>query len=45
MLPLLLAEGVLRILPVATGVIALPVNASDPVFRFTPDREYVWSTG
>ena len=44
LLALLLAEGICRILPVSTGVRALPVNASTPIFRFEPDREYVYST-
>jgi len=39
------AEILLRFLPVNTGLAALPVNAQSPVFRFTPDREFVWSKG
>ena len=40
---LLGAEMVLRFLPVATGLWALPVNASQPVFRFTPNRDFLFS--
>jgi hypothetical protein len=40
---LLLAEIVLRFLPVATGMWAMPVNAAHPVFHFTPDREFLFS--
>jgi hypothetical protein len=44
-IPLLIAEGVCRTLPVTSGARATPVNADNPVFHFTPDREYVWSFG
>jgi hypothetical protein len=40
---LLFAEIILRFLPVATGMWAMPVNAAHPVFRFTPDREFLFS--
>jgi hypothetical protein len=40
---LLFAEIVLRFLPVATGMWTMPVNASHPIFRFTPDREFLFS--
>jgi hypothetical protein len=40
---LLFAEIVLRFLPVATGMWAMPVNAAHPIFRFTPDREFLFS--
>jgi len=40
---LVFAEIVLRFLPVATGMWAMPVNAAHPVFRFTPDREFLFS--
>jgi len=40
---LVAAEIVLRFLPVATGMWTLPVNAAHPVFRFTPDREFLFS--
>src|SRR5262245_12759965 len=43
LLCLLLAEIVLRFLPVATGMWALPVNASQPILRFTPNREFLFS--
>ena len=42
---LTVAEIVCRMLPVATGSMAQPVNASSPIFRFTPNREYLWSVG
>ena len=34
-------EAVLRLLPVATGTFAEPVNADAPVFRFVPNRGHV----
>jgi hypothetical protein len=37
------AEIVLRFLPVATGLPTVAVNAAQPVFRFMPNREYVYS--
>jgi hypothetical protein len=40
---LLIAEVALRFLPVATGMRTLPVTAESPVFRFAPDREFVYS--
>jgi hypothetical protein len=40
---LLVAEIVLRFMPVATGLWTLPVNASQPIFRFTPDRAFLFS--
>jgi SGNH hydrolase-like domain, acetyltransferase AlgX len=40
---LLMAEIVLRFLPVATGLWTLPVNAAHPVLRFTPNREFLFS--
>lgn len=43
LLPLLLAEAVLRLLPVRTGLRTLSVNASNPVRRFAPNREFVFS--
>jgi hypothetical protein len=42
---LLAAEIVLRFLPVPTGLASLPVNAADPVLRFTPNRPFVNSLG
>jgi hypothetical protein len=49
MLPLVLlgaaAEAVLQFLPVATGLRSQPVNAATPVFRFAPNRDFVWSVG
>jgi hypothetical protein len=40
---LLVAEVVLRFLPVATGLWTLPVNAAQPVLRFTPNRDFLFS--
>jgi hypothetical protein len=40
---LLVAEIALRFLPVATGFWAEPVNAAQPVFRFSPNREFLFS--
>jgi hypothetical protein len=45
LLPLLIAESAFRFLPVATGALALPVNAANPVFRFKPNSEFIWSIG
>ena len=43
LLPLLAAEAVLRLLPVRTGLRTLPVNPANPVRRFEPNREFVFS--
>src|SRR5262245_47617919 len=40
---LLAAEIVLRFLPVATGMWTLPVNAAQPVFRFSPNHAFLFS--
>jgi len=40
-----LAEGALRLLPVNSGLNAQAVNEAQPVFRFRPDADYVWSKG
>src|SRR5262245_53353673 len=40
---LLVAEIALRFLPVATGMWSMPVSAQQPVFRFTPNREFLFS--
>ena len=40
---LLVAELVLRFLPVHSGLWTLPVNASQPIYRFMADREFVFS--
>jgi hypothetical protein len=40
---LIVAEIVLRFLPVATGLWAVPVNAAQPIFRFTPNRDFLFS--
>ena len=40
---LLAAEIVLRFLPVATGMWTMPVNAAQPIFHFTPNRDFLFS--
>ena len=40
---LLLAEIVLRFLPVASTMYTLPVTAQSPVLRFAPGRDFVYS--
>ena len=40
---LLFAEAVLRFLPVASGMRTVPVTAQNPVFHFTPNREFLFS--
>ncbi len=42
-LALALGEIACRVLPVNDGLMAMPVNASAPVFRFTPNRDVTWS--
>ena len=42
---LLAAEIVLRFLPVASGLRSMPVNAANPVLRFSPNRALVYSLG
>src|SRR3954449_2387163 len=42
---LLAAEGVLRFLPVSTGLRSMPVTAADPILHFTPNRPFVNSLG
>jgi hypothetical protein len=37
------AEIVLRFLPVATGLWTVPVNAEQPIFHFTPNRDFLFS--
>ena len=43
LIPLALAEIVLRFLPVNGGLMAVAVNEKEPVFRFTPNRQTIWS--
>jgi hypothetical protein len=40
-----LAEILLRFLPVQSGLRSHPVNAENPVFHFTPDRDVTFSRG
>ncbi|MEW6664837.1 MAG: hypothetical protein AB1512_06410 [Thermodesulfobacteriota bacterium] len=42
---LVLAEVVLRFLPVNEGLRLMPVNEKNPVFHFTPNRTVTWSEG
>jgi hypothetical protein len=42
---LIAAEIVLRFLPVNEGLRAQAVNASNPIFRFEPNRTVTWSEG
>lgn len=42
---LLVAEVVLRFLPVSTGLRSVPVTAAAPVLHFTPNRPFVNSLG
>lgn len=42
---LVVAEIVLRFLPVNEGLRAQPVNAENPIFRFQPNRTSIWSEG
>ena len=42
---LLLAEIVLRFLPVWTGLHTMPVDAENPISHFAPDRPFVYSVG
>jgi hypothetical protein len=39
------AEIVLHILPVASGLRSLPVDAENPIFHFEPNRSFVFSHG
>jgi hypothetical protein len=43
MLCLVLAEIILRFLPVQSGLRTMPVNAENPVFHFTPERDVIFS--
>ena len=40
---LILLEIVLRVLPVHEGAHRLPVNETNPVIRFEPNRQFLWS--
>ena len=42
---LLLAELALNLLPVASGLRSMPVDAEHPVYHFEPNRSYVFSHG
>ena len=43
LVPVGLAEIVLRFLPVSGGLMAAAVNEKSPVFHFTPNRSVTWS--
>jgi hypothetical protein len=40
-----LLDVVLRFLPVSEGLRGLPVNENNPVYRYAPNRELLWSKG
>jgi SGNH hydrolase-like domain, acetyltransferase AlgX len=42
--PFLILEGPFRLLPVADPPYLLPVNATNPVARFEPNRDYVYGS-
>src|SRR5215469_2251572 len=42
---LVVAEAALRFFPVMSGLHALPVSEDSPVFRFSPNRDFVFSRG
>jgi hypothetical protein len=43
--PIIVMEIVLRFLPVDEGLRVLPVNRTNPILRYTPNRTSVWSKG
>ncbi len=45
LLTLIILEGVFRILPVRDSFEALPVNSSNPLIRYTKNRDVTWSLG
>lgn len=45
LMTLFLLEVVLRFLPVNDGLHTLPVNDANPVVRFAPNRDAIWSGG
>ncbi|HSP63308.1 MAG TPA: hypothetical protein VLQ90_10035 [Pyrinomonadaceae bacterium] len=45
MAPIIILETTLRFLPVNEGLRVLPVNQTNPILRFTPNRTSVWSRG
>ncbi len=45
LLALVCLETVARVLPVNEGPQALSVNDANPIFRYRPNREFVWSAG
>ncbi len=44
-IPLILFEFLLRVLPVCDATHRLPVNEGNPILRFEPNRQLVWSKG
>ena len=38
-------EGIARLLPVHGGTQVLSVDDANPIFRYRPNREFVWSAG
>ena len=45
MIPLLILEGALQLMPVAAPPYLQPVTAENPVPRFLPNRDYVYAAG
>ena len=41
--PLLVFEGILRVLPVRDAMTSLSVNKENPIFRFQPKKSFFWS--
>lgn len=42
---LILLELIFRVLPTRESLKVLPVNSDNPVIRFTPNRDVIWSSG
>ncbi|WP_455221751.1 hypothetical protein [Kaarinaea lacus] len=45
LLSIVILEVIFRILPVRDSLLPLPVNSSNPVIRFTGNRDVIWSQG
>jgi hypothetical protein len=45
LLTLILLELIFRVLPTRESLKVLPVNSNNPVIRFTPNRDVIWSSG
>ena len=42
---LAIAEGIFRLLPIHTGFEVQPLNAENPIIRFRPNRDFLYSHG